>query len=323
MHKKSRLFYKNAKKIRKTAVYSEYYLKINAFYDNIFIKRSDIYMITIDNCILRLAVDEHGAQMRSLFDIENGKEYLWQADPDIWGRTAPILFPAVGKMQTDGYDYNGKRYSMSKHGFLRDSEFCIEEKTENSLVLVMRPDEKIKANYPFDFAFRAKYELEGRKLHFSYEIENCGNEDMYFSIGAHPGFNCEHGDKIIFNDDENITALYFNEADRPNDNALPVVMNSSRELTITEDFFNDGSLCFPAISSDGVSLVRDGKTYLKMTFGKIPHLWLWAKPGAKFICIEPWHGSDECIFETDITKKDGIIALAPKKTFVFHITVEI
>lgn len=279
-------------------------------------------MITIENCILRLSVDEHGAQMRSLFDIENGKEYLWQADPDIWGRTAPVLFPAVGTVHENGYIYKDKEYPMPKHGFARDSEFDVEEKTQSKLVLALRPDEKIKEKYPFDFVFRTKFELEGRKLSFSYEVENSGNEDIYFSLGAHPGFNCKHGDKIIFEKNENTSAVFYDGSDRPKANVPPVEL-CGNEMTLTKDLFDEGSLSFADIASESVSLVRDGKAYMKMSFGKVPHLWLWSKPGAEFVCIEPWHGANECIPEKDITKKDGIIALAPKKTFVFHITVEI
>lgn len=280
-------------------------------------------MIKIDNGIISLSVDEHGAQMRSLCDISSGREYLWQADPQVWGRTAPVLFPAVGKMYTDGYIYNGKRYPMPKHGFARDIEFAVEENTADILVLALYPDEKISAMYPFDFIFRARFSLEGRKLAFSYEVENKGDETMYFSLGAHPGFFCEFGDKVVFEKKENVTALFFNEADRPNENAAPVVMDSSDELTMTKEFFANGSLCFPAVKSEGVSLVREGKTYLKMHFGKVPHLWLWSKPGANFVCIEPWHGADECVPVEELAQKKGVVSLEAGKTFVFHITVEI
>lgn len=172
-------------------------------------------MIKIDNGTISLCIDEHGAQMRSLCDVCTGREYLWQADPAVWGRTAPVLFPAVGKMYTDGYIYKGERYPMPKHGFARDGEFSVEEKTENGLVLALCPDERIKAMYPFDFVFRARFTLDGRKLAFSYEVENKGDDTMYFSLGAHPGFFCEFGDKIVFEKKENVTALFFNEADRP------------------------------------------------------------------------------------------------------------
>ena len=179
-------------------------------------------MIKINNGILSLTVDEKGAQMRSLTDERTGREYLWQADPDVWNRTAPILFPAVGKMYKDSYIHGGASYPMPKHGFARDAAFKVEELHEDYLVMAFSPDEKIKASYPFDFEFTAKFALDARALVFAYEVENKGGETMYFSLGAHPGFNVSFGDKIVFGERENLTALYYTEADRPNENAAPV-----------------------------------------------------------------------------------------------------
>ena len=127
-------------------------------------------MIKISNGILALSVDEKGAQMRSLIDECTGREYLWQADPAIWGRTAPILFPAVGKMYKDSYLHGGKSYPMPKHGFLRDAEFAPEILSEDYLVLAYSPDEKIKESYPFDFEFLAKFALDGSALVFAYDM---------------------------------------------------------------------------------------------------------------------------------------------------------
>jgi galactose mutarotase-like enzyme len=281
-------------------------------------------MIKIDNGILSLTVEEKGAQMRSLCDIESGREYLWQADPEVWGRTAPILFPAVGKMYTDGYVYNGKRYDMPKHGFARDAEFVTDEKREDYLVLVLSHDEKIKAMYPFDFDFTAKFALDGRSLVFAYEIANKGDEPMYFSLGAHPGFNISFGDSVVFGKKESLTALYYNEADRPNADAAPVVLDGEDTLTLTKEFFANGSLCFPPVESESVSLEDScGKEYMKMTFGKVPHLWLWAKAGAPYVCIEPWYGADETVPVEALSEKKGIVALDGGKTFTFEIKIEV
>jgi galactose mutarotase-like enzyme len=281
-------------------------------------------MIKIDNGILSLSVEEKGAQMRSLCDIATGREYLWQADPDVWGRTAPILFPAVGKMHTDGYIYGGKRYAMAKHGFVRDAQFAVEKLREDYLELTFAPDEKTKENYPFDFEFAAKFVLDGRTLVFAYEVENKGSDTMYFSLGAHPGFNISFGDKVVFGAKENLTALYYNEADRPNSDAAPVVMDGDDTLTLSEDFFEPGSLCFPPVASESVALAdASGKEYMRMSFGKVPHLWLWAKAGAPYVCIEPWHGADETVPVETLCEKKGIVALEAGKKFVFEINIDV
>jgi galactose mutarotase-like enzyme len=281
-------------------------------------------MIKISNGILALSVDEKGAQMRSLCDERTGREYLWQADPAVWGRTAPILFPAVGKMYKDSYLHGGKSYPMPKHGFLRDAEFAPEILSEDYLVLAYSPDEKIKESYPFDFEFLAKFALDGHALVFAYEVENKGGETMYFSLGAHPGFNISFGDKVVFDTPESLTALYYNEADRPNPDAAPVTLAGETTLEIGKDFFCPGSLCFPPVASEGASLVSaDGERYLHMHFGKVPHLWLWAKEGAPYICIEPWHGADETVPVEALAEKKGIVALPAGERFIFEIKIEV
>ena len=281
-------------------------------------------MITVNNGIIALSVEEKGAQMRSLRDVLTGREYLWQADPEVWGRTAPILFPAVGKVYTDGYTYAGKRYDMPKHGFARDKEFEVKEKSADSLTLSFVPDEKIKAMYPFEFEFSARFTLDGRKLIFSYEVENRGDETMYFSLGAHPGFNISFGDKLVFEKDETLTALFYNEADRPNPDAAPVSLNGDYTLVLTREFFENGSLCFPPVASEKVKLAdTHGKEYMSMSFGKVPHLWLWAKAGAPYVCIEPWHGADETVSAEELENKKGIVSLEAGKKFVFPIEVTV
>ena len=52
---------------------------------------------TIHNEFLTLTVDTHGAEAVSLKNAA-GEEMLWQADPAIWKRHAPILFPWTGKL---------------------------------------------------------------------------------------------------------------------------------------------------------------------------------------------------------------------------------
>jgi galactose mutarotase-like enzyme len=281
-------------------------------------------MIQLSNGILSLAVDEKGAQMRSLCDERTGREYLWQADAAVWGRTAPILFPAVGKMHGDGFIHAGERYPMAKHGFVRDAEFIADVLKEDYLVLSYSPDENVKKCYPFDFEFTAKFALDGSALVFAYEVENKGKKPMYFSLGAHPGFNISFGDKVVFESEESLTALYFNEADRPNPDAAPVTLEKENTIEITEDFFEKGSLCFPPVNSESVSLVSaDGEEYLHMHFGKVPHLWLWAKAGAPYICIEPWHGADETVPVDVLKDKKGIVSLDAGKKFVFEIKIEV
>ena len=41
-----------------------------------------------------------------------------------------------------------------------------------------------------------------------------------------------------------------------------------------------------------------------------PYLGVWSKPGADFVCIEPWHGiTDPEGFSGDFTEKPGVFVL--------------
>ena len=52
---------------------------------------------TIENEKLSVTIDAHGAELSSIYDKENDRELIWQADPAFWNRHAPVLFPNVGK----------------------------------------------------------------------------------------------------------------------------------------------------------------------------------------------------------------------------------
>ena len=76
---------------------------------------------------LTLTVISAGAEMKSLKDNKTEQEYLWQADPEFWGRTSPVLFPIVGNYAQKQSVYEGKTYTLSQHGFARDMEFDLKE----------------------------------------------------------------------------------------------------------------------------------------------------------------------------------------------------
>ena len=55
----------------------------------------------LENEALKLCIDDAGAELCSVLDKASGCERIWTADPSVWNRHAPILFPFVGKL-TDG-----------------------------------------------------------------------------------------------------------------------------------------------------------------------------------------------------------------------------
>ena len=78
-------------------------------------------MHILENEALTLAIADKGAELSRVWDREAGCERLWGADPTVWNRHAPILFPFVGKVIDGKYRVNGREYEMkTQHGFARD-----------------------------------------------------------------------------------------------------------------------------------------------------------------------------------------------------------
>ena len=145
--------------------------------------------LVLSNDKVTAMINYHGAELRSL--AKNGKEYMWQANPEFWGRTSPVLFPFVGQVAEGKYRVDGKEYAMGQHGFARDMDFELEAADSTSCSFVLKSNEETKAKYPFDFILRIGYELKGEELKVKWEVENPADEKLEFSIGAHPAFNCD------------------------------------------------------------------------------------------------------------------------------------
>ena len=155
-------------------------------------------MRILENEKIMVQIADLGAELCSVLDKESGTERIHNADPKVWNRHAPLLFPFVGKVVDGVYRYNGKEYKMDlQHGFARDYIFeCIEKTYKKAIHKLVCPEEK-KENYPFDFELLVTHELEEenpRVLKIQWEVKNTGDNTMYYFIGGHPGFATEEKD---------------------------------------------------------------------------------------------------------------------------------
>ena len=66
---------------------------------------------SIENKILKIAVDTSGAQLQSVYSKKTDTEYLWQGDPSYWSGRAYNLFPTIGRMYKNTYTYEGQEPS--------------------------------------------------------------------------------------------------------------------------------------------------------------------------------------------------------------------
>lgn len=278
--------------------------------------------ISLQNSELSLAVKTAGAELCSVIRMDDQTQYVWQADPNFWKRHAPVLFPIVGRLREDQYTWDGNTYRMTQHGFARDKEFQLVSQTRDRLVFELGADEGSKAVYPFDFRLRISYHLVGNTLAVHYEVENLSDTEMPFSIGGHPAFSCP----IVPGETFEEYQIVFEQAEQADIHLLqgglldgttePYLQDSTR-IPLTRETFLRDALVFKGLSSTKVKLLsqKSGR-YLEMDMTGFPYFGIWSKPGAPFVCLEPWYGhADPLEAYGPISDKPGIILLKPSEAF--------
>lgn len=254
---------------------------------------------------------------------ENGKAY--------WKRHSPVLFPIVGKLKRNQSIINGKTYEIFQHGFARDMEFEPITKLDNFHSYILKSNKSTLSRYPFEFELYTTYRLDQNKLTTIYKVLNTGKTNMPFCIGGHPAFEIDkekmkNGDYYLeFEEDEDkIHFLYLIDGLIGTEYARNP-MSTKRIININENTFKNDALIMKGITSKRISLKdkKENKVLLTMEFEEFPYLAVWSKPGAPFICIEPWHGISDTIKSSGIfTEKNDIIFISPNHSFECKYTVE-
>lgn len=278
----------------------------------------------IENSFIRLGVKEQGCEMASIFDKKTDTERLWQGDKSIWYGQAPILFPIVGRLLEDKYFLDGKQYNMPKHGFARNLPWTLKEKTDTSISFILTQNEETLKMYPFCFSVVVTFTLTDNTLTVSHSIVNESEDTMYFSLGAHPAFNCEIGDRLVFSQKETLESMKIDlERSLLLEETKPILKNET-DLVITKDIFNEDALIFEGVKSEYVTLESDSHNRkVIFSLGGAPYLGIWAKPGAPYMCIEPWCGlNDTPERKADLSLKKGINALTSGEQFVYTWSAE-
>jgi len=287
----------------------------------------------IENEYLQISILRKGVELSGIRSKKTAKEYMWQADPTIWGSHAPVLFPIIGALKADKYTYKGKTYSgLPKHGFIRRNEdISLAERTEKSLRYELNYSDASLSIYPFKFGFSIEYRLDGNKIIVRHEILNQGKEEMYFSLGAHPAFNCPRnpGESyedyyLEFEQEETDHTWVLSERgliDKPGETLL----KQSQRLSLHKHLFDQDALIFKNLNSRSVHLKsKKSEEFLSMRYRGFPYLGIWAKPQAPFVCIEPWIGiADSESSSGKLEEKEGIRKLGPQSNFEASYEIEI
>lgn len=287
----------------------------------------------LENENLTVEIDSFGAEIKSVKSRKDGREYMWNGDKKFWGRTSPVLFPFVGSCKNKEYSFGGKIYAMKQHGFARDNEHVLVSKTENEIWFRFESSSETKENYPFDFVLKIGYLLKGNSVKVMWAVENpSAEENLYFSIGAHPAFMCDFSDggySVQFSKNgkslENISYHGLNEATglALHENLSIALKDGCAELT--SGFFDRCALIFEKEQADKVSLLsKDGTRFVTVSFD-MPLFALWSPEGkhAPFVCIEPWCGRcDMEDFAGTLEEREYSRTLQPGKAFNQEYTVE-
>lgn len=283
-------------------------------------------MITIKNGYLTAKFSCVGAELKSL--LHNNREYIWQGNPEFWSGSAPILFPICSCLKGGKYKYNGKEYTMTKHGYVSEKLFDVVEKSDNKVTFLHTWDEETFKVFPFKYKLYVTYELTDYKLIITYKVNNLTDGDMYFSIGGHEGYNCEGGIEdydIIFPKNVTLKAMDLSEfVDSLSDKTVTVLENGNC-LSLDYNYFKIDALIFKNIDfSDVVLRNRKSGNIIKSSFEGFPYMLFWTKKDAPLICIEPWCGiTDNINSNGDITTKEGIEHLGIGETFERKREIEI
>lgn len=279
---------------------------------------------TISNSILSASIKHSGAELFSLKDNQD-KEYIWEGNPDFWGKHSPVLFPIVGTLKNNTYTINGKEYQLPRHGFARDMDFQLIEKTENSAVFSLKSDAETLKKYPFEFELQLIYTLENSTLNIGYKVINNSKTKMPFSIGAHPAIALpEEFENYAFEfEKEEVLKYYILENDLIS-NKTEILRTTENLIPLNYKLFENDALIFKSLESNSLTILENSKPYIKFDFKDFPSLGIWTKDQAPFVCIEPWLGySDTAENSGDLYEKEGTLVLDTNQNFnsQFSITV--
>ena len=287
-------------------------------------------LIQISSGKLTAGIDTQGAQLFSLRDGE-GRDLQWHGDPAVWKGRAPILFPIVGALAGGQYRLDGKSYPLPRHGFARDRLFTLVDSTASSALFRLDWDQESFKIYPFRFRFELRFAVTGARLEMAATVRNLEEQkSLPASVGFHPALlwplpygepRAAHYLEFVKDEPAPIRRLDAQGLLVPEGFATPV---RGRRLALDDTLFTADAVIFDNLASRTLTYGAEKGPRIEIAFAQMPYLGIWTKPGAGFICIEPWHGiADPQGFSGDFAAKPGIALVPPgtKRTFAMSIAL--
>ena len=264
-------------------------------------------LVTLRSERLQCSINPLGAELQRLTG-DDDREWLWDGNAAYWSGRAPILFPIVGMLAEGVYRWQGRPYALEKHGFARRRAFAVVERTAASATLRLSADHATRQMYPFDFELELRFVLTN-ELTITATVRNRGEEPMPFSFGFHPALRWPRaGEAQLLFDARESGPVW-----RIDGNGLIArkepLPGDGRRMVIDDALFVDDAMILRDVASRAICFEHD-EGIVRVVWDNLPDLGLWTKPGAPFLCVEPWAGfSDPVGFVDDISEKPGIVIL--------------
>jgi galactose mutarotase-like enzyme len=282
--------------------------------------------VSIRSAGLTASLSEKGAELVRLQDRE-GRDLLWDGNPAVWAGHAPLLFPIVGNANHDRIRVDGVDYPIARHGVARTARFELVASDSSSCRWRLRADDETRRHYPFDFVLDVTYAIDADRLAITAVVRNAGDRPMPASFGFHPAFRWP----LPYGQARGAHEIRFEAAEpaavRRLDNGLlsdveyasPVAGN---RLMLRDELFVDDALVFDRLTSRRVVYGAPNGPAIEIAFPGMPQLGVWTKPGAGFICIEPWHGFASPVgFDGELVDKPGMVVVPVGGSETFAITI--
>lgn len=287
-------------------------------------------IVTISSGQLTAEINPLGAELHALRD-EDGRDLLWDGDPRVWAGRAPILFPVIGVVGGGVIRVDGKAYPMAKHGIARRRTFELVTRHESSAVFRLEDDAETRASYPFPFRLDIAFGVARGALAIDATLTNTGDTAMPASFGFHPALRWP----LPRDDRRSVYRILFDEPEpapirridrdgllTPTRHPTPI---EGRRLRLRDDLFVDDAMILLDLRSRGLLFGTDDGPNLRIDFPDMPALGLWTKPGADYLCIEPWAGvADPEGFAGEFRDKPGVVEIRPhiNRSFAMRIAVD-
>lgn len=291
-------------------------------------ERMDLIEIAADG--ISAGIAPLGAELQYLRDGD-GRDLLWDGDPAFWTGRAPLLFPIVGGLANDRYRLDGTSYAMPKHGFARRRNFVLVDQAPAAATFRLEADAATREAYPFDFRLDVRFSLTAGAIRMEAVVANRGDTAMPASFGFHPALRwplpygrarADH--RILFETGEPAPIRRLDAAGLLDPQPYPTPVDGNL-LVLRDNLFTNDAIIFDSLASRSLLYGATDGPRLRVTFPDMPLLGVWTKPGAGYLCIEPWQGlADPSGFDGDIFAKPGIVTIAPgdARRFAMAIAIE-